>query len=178
MAKEEDIEEDYVDSDFDIDENEDEPVEVDGDEEDEEKRRLRALKRRGVITKAYKVLLTYECQFDKIEFKYVYHKDPAIAKTQPPRKPKPAPTNEEVAAASNLPTNESTSGIAVGKSLRSSTAKKREELEQKQQEREARKVKVLKKQGHPDIAEIRRLTQEELLAEAKITEKINLASLG
>ena len=57
MTKEEDIEEDYVDSDFDIDENEDEPVEVEGDEEDEEKRRLRALKRRGVITKAYKVLL-------------------------------------------------------------------------------------------------------------------------
>lgn len=74
----------------------------------------------------------------------------------------------------------STSGVASGgKSLRSSTAKKREELEQKQQEREARKTKVLKKQqGHPDIAEIRRLTQEELLAEAKITEKINLASLG
>lgn len=49
------MEEDYVDSDFDIDENENEPVEVEADEEDEEKRRLRALKRRGVITKAYKV---------------------------------------------------------------------------------------------------------------------------
>lgn len=73
-------------------------------------------------------------------------------------------------------------GTSVGgKSLRSSTAKKREELEQKQQEREARKIKLLKKQkgnSAPDLAEIRRLTQEELLAEAKVTEQINLASLG
>ena len=59
--KEEDEEEDVVDSDFDIDENEDEAGggggQGDGvvDEEEEEKRRQRALKRRGVITKAYTV---------------------------------------------------------------------------------------------------------------------------
>jgi vacuolar protein sorting-associated protein 72 len=76
--------------------------------------------------------------------------------------------------------NATQSGVAAGKSFRSSTARKREELEQRQQEREALRLKMLKKQsaGAVDLAEFRRLTQEELLAEAKITEKINLASLG
>ncbi len=102
-----------------------------------------------------------------------------MAKSRPvaPRKPKPTPTAAETSAP-DAPTNEvSTTG--AGKSLRSSTARKREELEQKRQEREAHRAKMLKKpSGAPDMAEIRRLTQEELLAEAKITEQINLASLG
>lgn len=70
-----------------------------------------------------------------------------------------------------------------GKTLRSSTCRKREELEKKKQERETHRAEMLKKQlsgtgSVANLAEIRRLTQEELLAEAKITEKINLASLG
>lgn len=76
---------------------------------------------------------------------------------------------------------ESQESAVSGKSLRSSTARKREELEQKTKEREANRAKNLKKQqtnGAPNLAEIRRLTQEELLAEAKITEQINIASLG
>lgn len=64
------------------------------------------------------------------------------------------------------------------KSVRSSTARKREELKQRQQEREAQKLKTKTKTNYNlDQSELRRLTQEELLAEAKITEKINLASL-
>lgn len=62
--------------------------------------------------------------------------------------------------------------------MRISTERKRQELELKQKEREELKFKknnsINKKQNN----EFRRLTQEELLEEAKITEKINLASLG
>jgi vacuolar protein sorting-associated protein 72 len=65
------------------------------------------------------------------------------------------------------------------KSFRDSTARKREELEKRQKERDQQKVKAAKRQANADEQqpEYRRLTQEELMAEAKITEKINLASL-
>ncbi|CAF0854602.1 unnamed protein product [Brachionus calyciflorus] len=62
------------------------------------------------------------------------------------------------------------------KSVRNSTARKREELQQKQEEREAQKKLKIKKTSI-DQGEYRRMTQEELLEEAKITEQINLASL-
>jgi vacuolar protein sorting-associated protein 72 len=65
------------------------------------------------------------------------------------------------------------------KNLRISTAQKRKELEQRQKEREKLKAKKLSTNNSgPDSGELRRLTQEELLAEAKITEELNLASLG
>jgi vacuolar protein sorting-associated protein 72 len=69
------------------------------------------------------------------------------------------------------------------KTLRISTAQKRRELEIRQQEREVQNKLKSKKPGlnsvnTNDLSEYRRLTQEELLAEAKITEKLNLASLG
>ena len=56
MFKEEDVEEDYVDSDFDADENEMETNNDNeqGDDNDEETERKRNVKR-GVFTKAYKV---------------------------------------------------------------------------------------------------------------------------
>jgi vacuolar protein sorting-associated protein 72 len=66
--------------------------------------------------------------------------------------------------------------------LRVSTAQKRKELEERQQERETRqklKVKKAVESGQTnEQPEMRRLTQEELLEEAKITEEINMASLG
>ncbi len=63
--------------------------------------------------------------------------------------------------------------------MRISTAQKRKELEQRQKEREKLKAKKLTNNSSaPDSGELRRLTQEELLAEAKITEQSNLASLG
>ncbi|RNA08325.1 vacuolar sorting-associated 72 -like protein [Brachionus plicatilis] len=62
------------------------------------------------------------------------------------------------------------------KSVRSSTARKREELIQRQEEREAAKRHKTRKTASVDM-EYRRLTQQELLEEAKITEQINLASL-
>jgi hypothetical protein len=97
------------------------------------------------------------------------------------KKPKTETTSKPSADTTTTTSDATSSTAAVaGKSLRSSTARKREELEQKQQEREANRLKLLKKQqqGKADLAEIRRLTQEELLAEAKFTEQINLASLG
>lgn len=71
------------------------------------------------------------------------------------------------------------SDVRENKSFRVSTARKREELEQRQQERAAQKKLKHKKSisNIVDQPEYRRLTQEELLQEAKITEKINIASL-
>ena len=63
------------------------------------------------------------------------------------------------------------------KILRRTTAAKRQELEQRQQERAARNKLKTKRVVEVEAPEYRRLTQEELLAEAKITEEINLASL-
>lgn len=66
--------------------------------------------------------------------------------------------------------------IRENKSVRSSTARKREELILRQEEREAAKRLKIKKTPSIEM-EYRRLTQEELLEEAKLTEQINLASL-
>lgn len=58
-ADEEDFEEDYVDSDFDIDENEDNENITDIGEDDDDpdsKRRKAGSSKRGVVTKAYKVI--------------------------------------------------------------------------------------------------------------------------
>ncbi len=66
--------------------------------------------------------------------------------------------------------------------MRVSTAQKRKELEERQQERDARHKLKAKRASESGVSneqsEMRRLTQEELLAEAKITEEINMASLG
>ena len=87
------------------------------------------------------------------------------------KKPKPAaPTLSEPRT--------STSG--ENKTLRTTTAQKRVELEKRQKERDAQnKLKTVRSSAVSvaDSVEYRRLTQEELLAEAKKTEKINLASL-
>ena len=55
--KEEDIEEDYVDSDFDIDENEEQDEKAENDDDEDETKRKRS--KRGVVTKAYKVMRLY-----------------------------------------------------------------------------------------------------------------------
>ena len=64
------------------------------------------------------------------------------------------------------------------KSLRQSTKSKSQAAVEREKEREVR-VRVLKEvAAKKNVAEVRRLTQEELLEEAKITEKINFKSLG
>lgn len=151
-VKEEEIEEDYVDSDFDIDENEEpETTAV----EDEETKRKRS--KRGVITKAYK-----EPKKPSESVK----KENSIKKEK----------NDAIDKIEDSPSNQT-----ENKKLRVSTAQKRKELEERQQERDARHKLKAKKASESSVSneqpEMRRLTQEELLAEAKITEEINLASL-
>lgn len=64
------------------------------------------------------------------------------------------------------------------KSLRKSTAERSKERAKREKEREM-KAKMLKEiAAQKRVAEVRRLTQEELLEEAKITEELNLQSLG
>ncbi|KAK7473770.1 hypothetical protein BaRGS_00034993 [Batillaria attramentaria] len=65
------------------------------------------------------------------------------------------------------------------KSLRRSTAQKSKETQSRQKRREetARILKDIALKKNVKVEDVRRLTQEELLAEAKITEQINLKSL-
>lgn len=156
MANEEDYEEDYVDSDFDIDEEE-EPADQNENEDDEENGRKKVRRTGGVVTKAYK--------------------DPLGKKSetlQPKKKLAVAADADD--ASENRNSSSASQPTVENKSFRSSTARKREELMQRQQEREANRQKT-KTKASIEQSELRRLTQEELLAEAKITEKINLASL-
>ena len=68
--------------------------------------------------------------------------------------------------------------LAERKQLRRSTAQKSAQREKREKEREA-KVKMMKEiAAKKNVPEVRRLTQEELLEEAKDTEAINLQALG
>lgn len=159
IEREEDHEEDYVDSDFDIDENEEPQNEVEMNEGDEEFKRKRPS--RGVFTKAYKEPLVQRKPKVKTEEEEVVEKKISNK------------TLSETSATSEPETKEN-------KILRNTTAQKRKEREQRQKERDHQnKLKKKKDEaaGETEVREYRRLTQEELLAEAKITEEINLASL-
>lgn len=67
---------------------------------------------------------------------------------------------------------------AEKKALRKSTAEKSRSTEDCIREREAKAELLRQIAEKKKVAEVRRLTQEELLAEAKITEEINMRSLG
>ena len=64
------------------------------------------------------------------------------------------------------------------KSLRHSTAEKAKELVMREKEREARNKMMKEIAARKNVTDVRRLTQEELLEEAKMTEELNLKSLG
>ena len=64
--------------------------------------------------------------------------------------------------------------------MRRSTALKSQQTQsrQKRREEQARILADIADKKNVKVEDVRRLTQEELLAEAKITEQINLKSLG
>lgn len=68
----------------------------------------------------------------------------------------------------------------ASRSKRSSTAQKSSEHMKREHERTVKeKEKMLKEiAARKNLSAVRRLTQEELLAEAKLTEQINIKSLG
>ena len=68
--------------------------------------------------------------------------------------------------------------FSAKKSLRNSTATKTAELEKRQKDREAQEKRLKEIAQRKNVSDVRRLTQEELLEEAKHTERINLKSLG
>ncbi|OWF36321.1 vacuolar protein sorting-associated protein 72 homolog [Mizuhopecten yessoensis] len=143
----EDSESDQIDSDFSIDENDE--VRSDADDDDAPK------KRKGVSTKAYK--------------------EPVKKLKTEDRKPKEKKEKEKK--------KKTTSSVQIyhapieKKSLRRSTAVKSNAREEREKVREM-KQKMLKDMAlQKKVAEVRRLTQEELLAEAEITEELNLQSL-
>jgi len=68
--------------------------------------------------------------------------------------------------------------ITEKKSLRQSTTDKRKAVIDREKERQA-KMKMMKEiAAKKNVPNVRRLTQEELLEEAKLTEQLNLQSLG
>ena len=67
---------------------------------------------------------------------------------------------------------------SVRKSRRSATMMKHTEFQMRMQEREVKAKQLKASIAKRPVAQVRRLTQEELLEEAKITEKLNLQSLG
>ena len=64
------------------------------------------------------------------------------------------------------------------KQLRQSTAQKSALREKREKELEVRKKMMKEIAAKKNVTEVRRLTQEELLEEAKETEAINLQALG
>ena len=68
--------------------------------------------------------------------------------------------------------------VAERKSLRHSTTQKSILAEQREKQREIRTKMMKEIAAKRNVSEVRRLTQEELLAEAKETETINLQALG
>ena len=142
---------DEVDSDFSIDENDEPRSDVEDDGEGKAKRPKRGL---GVQTKAYK--------------------EPKKSQDAP----KPKPTKAPVKPMGFLPA--SSGRGAERKMTRATTVTKTAETAKRQKERAAKHKKLLKRRAQLAAArkdELRPLTQQEILEEAKITEKLNLESL-
>jgi len=141
-------EDDEVDSDFSIDENDEQKSDAENDDEPRRKIRRAA----GVQTKAYK--------------------EPDRKASVRPKPPTSKPSRPKQALV------RSGSPVDYGRRLtmRASTAQKTSEIirTMKQRDAEARRRKM-KMKKHNKVT--RKLTQEEILAEAKVTERINLASL-
>ncbi|XP_065570043.1 vacuolar protein sorting-associated protein 72 homolog isoform X2 [Artemia franciscana] len=141
--KEDEDVEDIVDSDFDIEEND----ELVSDQEEEGERKI--IRKRGVITKAYKEPVKATKSKVKLE-----------------RKPKPkldADTLLDLA-------------LHERKSVRKATATKSAETVKRLQKRKVEEAR--RKSSQPIRREEYMPTQEELLEEAKITEEENLKSLA
>jgi len=145
----ENSESDFVDSDFDIDEQDE--VKSDMEDEGEGKR-----KRKGIDTKAYKEPAVKKSKKD-------------AAKPKPkPSKPRPKPDRSAVQIYHAEPQR---------KTLRQSTKSKSQATEDREKERVVREKNMKEVAARKNVSEVRRLTQKELLEEAKMTERINLKSL-
>jgi vacuolar protein sorting-associated protein 72 len=140
--------EDAVDSDFSIDENDEPRSDVEGEDEDGKKRAKRS---KGVVTKAYKEPVK---------------KDPSKTQERPKKK---VPPSDAIKA--HL--------MDFGrKEARASTIMKTSETAKRQKERMVKAKRLLKKRlALRKEREEPPLSQAELLEEAKITEKLNIASL-
>ncbi|XP_071150881.1 vacuolar protein sorting-associated protein 72 homolog [Mytilus edulis] len=107
-------------------------------------------KKKGVNTKAYKEPVK------------------KVVKTEKPKEKKPPKPKVSAVQIYHTP---------VKKTLRKSTADKTKERQDREKTKEAREKMLKEMAAQKNVAEVRRLTQEELLEEAKITEEENLQSL-
>ncbi|XP_076450232.1 vacuolar protein sorting-associated protein 72 homolog [Babylonia areolata] len=139
-----------TDSDFSIDENDE--VRSDVDDDDEPKRKKR------VVTKAYKEPKREEPDEKKVKVEEI--------KKEKKKKTADIPSVQIYMSPER-------------KSLRKSTAVKSKQTQsrQKQREEQAKMLAEIADRNNVKVEDVRRLTQEELLAEAKVTEQINMKSL-
>ncbi|ESO86561.1 hypothetical protein LOTGIDRAFT_95101, partial [Lottia gigantea] len=139
---------DMIDSDFDIDEND----EVKSDMEDDEP------KKKKTTTGVYKVPKPAKPQEKKSEVK------------KEKKEPKPKAERSSIQIYQTSP-------LMERKSRRAATAVKSQATAKREKQREEKSKMMKEMAARKNVPEVRRLTQEELLAEAKRTEKENLKSL-
>jgi vacuolar protein sorting-associated protein 72 len=154
-----------VDSDFDQDENDFDDEDNNNNQNDDDEKRGRIAGQRGVVTKAYKEPKVSDLNKDDSSIlSSLKSKNEKKRIKKSPKIFDPSETNNNV------------------KTFRSSTSQKRQEAAQQRQQKEKKKQNPINEDKSKDKSpknntESRRLTQEELLEEAKKTEIINLASL-
>ncbi|KAL8614462.1 hypothetical protein ACOMHN_007798 [Nucella lapillus] len=146
----EDSDSESTDSDFSIDENDD--VRSDENDDDQPKRKRR------VVTKAYK-----EPKREGPEEKKVKVEEKTTEKKE---------KTDDIPSVQIYMSPER-------KSLRKSTTIKSKQTQsrQKQREHQAKMLAEIADRNNVKVEDVRRLTQDELLAEAKVTEQINMKSL-
>jgi vacuolar protein sorting-associated protein 72 len=153
-----------VDSDFSIDENDEARSDLENDDDNEPRRKIR--RAAGVQTKAYK---------EPARRDQAGGRPPKVATN----KSVPRPQKSAVARLATTSAAAPTSDYYTRRpTMRASTAQKTSEIIRtlKARDAEAKRRRLrIKKQGQR--GEERRLTQAELLAEARLTEKANLESL-
>lgn len=158
-------EDDKVDSDFSIDEDDEARSDI---EDDGSSKRKTAKRGEGVQTKAYK-----EPKRDAATGTVIRRKSATSENEMKERQAAKVKARQERAARAAI------SVIDFGrKEARASTLQKTQETAERQKARVAKAKRLLKKKSRQKKDDKRvEMTQEEILAEAKLTEKLNLASL-
>jgi len=163
----EEEEEDVVDADFDKPEEADEPEEREGDGEEKEKKRKRAgeyvdPKSKKALQKAQKPPKKPKLEEDEA---YEEISSSSSEESQPTSPITTTTTYQEEDTPTPSQPRKSSRTVALARAAE--RQKERQELEKKKALRPKKRAQIV----------VRRLTQEELLAEAKITERINRESL-
>ncbi|CAF3041310.1 unnamed protein product [Rotaria socialis] len=167
------------DNDYDSEESEEDVVDSDFDQDDEEQQQQQA-EGEQEQTDTNKKRKTNEDNDDDEDGTMKRRRKKVVYQAQSLQQELKAKKKEEELEESKLirhPEKKKNVPKIEAKTLRKSTSVKRVELENRQKERQERRVYLKGVASLRNTGEVRKLTQEELLEEAKITEEINLESL-